>query len=142
MENLELTEYSPETAPPKAKKEKDPIVGMNSKSGLITFNSQLCDLMGLKEGMKVCLHQNKKDLSNWYLEISEDKGFKAVPIKSGNGMKFNTTTVVRDLFKSIDFEEKMRKMSVSQTPLHSGDKKLFFIITKSIKASTRSSNKK
>lgn len=136
--NLELTEYSPETTS-KDKGKGDPALSFNVKAGLISLNKSACDMLSIDKTKKVLLHQNKKDKTSWYLEVSLERGFELRIQEGKTGASFNNTSLVKEIFESIDFEDQTGGCFLSKTSFKSGEKELYFIVTNSMKSSKRKS---
>ena len=127
---LEFEEYKPGNKVPKR---IDPWITINKKSGLISLNRSLINLIGFKDGDTIKLHQNKKSKDEWYLEVVKgDGGWKPRISKNCNSVAFNSRDIIRNIFESntYPFDITNAKFLVSNKNLMNGGKTLFFIITK------------
>src|SRR6185312_5396774 len=64
------------------------------KSGVISFNSIACQLMGVKAGTKVTLCQDEEEPRNWYFFLDPAHGFELRSGYDDRGCLFNHSGLV------------------------------------------------
>lgn len=117
------------------KRNGKPTVGINFKMGLFRFNKECCELIGLKEGAKVSLHQDEEEPTDWYLLVNDEKGFETRRKENVTpGLLFNNSSLAKQIAESTEYEGKSAALAIGKEAVKY-EKKLYWpLITASLKA--------
>lgn len=83
-------------------------------TGATCFNPAAVDLLKLKEGSKVAVHQDEEDTENFYLSLDDEKGFTLrLRDKTGKDktLQFNCTSLARIILKAFHYEDDAKSIS-------------------------------
>jgi hypothetical protein len=75
------------------------------KKGVISFNPQACELMGIKDRDKITLAQDEEDPKNWYFFKDSQHGFEVRSGYKGRGGIFNHRTMVHEFLVAFEMDE-------------------------------------
>jgi hypothetical protein len=111
-----------------------PKIGLNTKVGLFNFNKPACELMGLKKGDQIIIHQDEEDPENWFLEKVKQKGFTLRDKENvTKGLLFNNTTLARAIGASVSFTGQSGRILIAGKPTEFEKRKLWGLLTSSLK---------
>jgi len=79
-----------------------PYLHCNSKTGLITINTQAAEIIGIKTDDMIQFHQSEDEPSEWYVEAVKKDGF-LVRQKDDYGFLTNSTRIVQMIFASVEY---------------------------------------
>ncbi len=107
-----------------------PSIGIILKSGLFNLNQAACDLMGLKAGDQVVIHQDEEHVEDWYLEKVNSKGFvvRSKP-QTQKGLLFNNTSIARQIAGSVEYNGSGGKLLIAGKATGFEKRKLWGLIT-------------
>lgn len=111
-----------------------PFITLNIKSGVITVNRGAAELMGIKQGDGVQLHQDEDDPESWYIEKTKNGGFNLRHNKSKTTLMFNNCSLVREIFQSMEYHANKTKISIGEE-ITVGKQTIFTLITAPLKNS-------
>ncbi|WP_346318209.1 hypothetical protein [Chitinophaga sp. YIM B06452] len=135
---MELKEFNSTNT---ATRVKHPAIGMNTTSGVFSFNEAACELLSLSPGCAVVLHQDQKEKENWYVEKLSTKEVERGFVLRGKdakvGLSFNSTTLARQIFESVNISSSSGKMLLAGQFTSLEKRKLFGILTCSFKETSR-----
>lgn len=81
-------------------------IHINISTGLFTINKTAADLMALKAGEMVCLHQDEDEKENWYIEKVKKDGFSLrYNGNLGSGVFFNSAIMARMIVESVEADK-------------------------------------
>lgn len=81
-----------------------PFLRIHLKSGVFSFNKTAAEILELKAGDQVMLHQDEDEPENWYLEQVKEDGF---PLRINQKEKyasltFNSAPMAKHMFDVVD----------------------------------------
>ncbi|MDE5525671.1 hypothetical protein [Elizabethkingia meningoseptica] len=84
-----------------------PMIRLNKKSGLFTFNGQCVEKIGIDPNKDLLrFFQDEDSPKDWFICLSSDSGFKVRVDKAGCKAAFmNNTALVRALIKTLNIPE-------------------------------------
>lgn len=127
---MKLKEFTPGNCPTSRSYSGTPTIGINVKTGLFRVSSVAKDIIGLKDGDQVILHQDDEDPINWYIEKVKDGGFILRQKEStGQALLFNNSTLAKHIAASVEFTGKSGKVIVAGEPTLFQKRKLFGLLT-------------
>ena len=111
-----------------------PFIHMNIVTGVISMNRGACELLGVREGDGVQMHQDEDDPETWFIEKAKKDGF----ILRGNGnktaMMFNCTGLVRQICKAMEYSGPGARIHIGEEVTF-GKQTMFTLITAPLKNS-------
>lgn len=132
---MKLKEFNTENLPVVSRRDTVPKLGIQAKTGIVIFNPPAIDLLQIKDGDTVVFHQDEEDKVNWYVEVvgNSPKGFKLRIKKPTNYLMFNSTSLARRIFESVDFTGKSGSILIAGEPtVYEKKRKLHGLITVSL----------
>lgn len=127
---MKLKTFNIKTAP--ASRAKAASVRINAKAGLFNFSKDAFDLMVLKPGDQIQVHQDESAPDCFYLEQVKEDGFvlrekTGAGAASGGGI-FNSTTVAREIQSAHAIPENAFKMLIAGKPTEEAKRKLWGLL--------------
>lgn len=112
-----------------------PSIYLSQKSGLFKVNKAGIDLMDLKVGQQVVLHQDETEEGDWYLEIVKDGGF---PVRSSKKNKtevvvFNSKRLSVAIAESVAFIKNCGTILLPKEPVKFEKRTLWPLLTSCLK---------
>lgn len=111
-------------------------MSFNTKSGVINFNKNACDHIGLQAGDSLILHQDEEDCESWFIEKATDEhcvGFSLRGKDIKNGLAFNNATLARALADSLNYRDQSGKILIASQPTEFENRTLYGLLTASLK---------
>ncbi len=99
-----------------------------SKIGTIRFNQSAIQLLGIKAGDKVCLHQDESRPKDWYISKSDINGFDLRKASNDATLLFNSSVLVK-VFKSSIGSESPSRFKIAQEPTEQENVIYYAILT-------------
>jgi hypothetical protein len=100
-----------------------------AKVGTFSINKAAVIGLGLKHGDKINLFQDTWRPEDWYIQKTTDEyGLKLR--QTNNSLVVNASSVVKEMFKSLNIKEKSATFRISVEPTEEKDEKYFAILTK------------
>jgi hypothetical protein len=133
---MQLKIYNAENA--SRKQTSTPMISLPKKGGLISINKAAAALLKLKEGDKISLAQDEKNVLDWYV-FKDKAGIEIRLLKEETGTwGFNSTLISEDLRAcapiEIDQDKSIRMPFGEDAVVFQNDKTLYYpIITKKAK---------
>lgn len=130
---MNLKTYNAENC--RASRSNRPVIGINVKSGVFSINREAADLMGLKSGDKVEIHQDQDNEGDWYLAKSNGVGFPVRMPKddAARVLVFNNTRLCRAIADSVVYTGRSGKLLVGTDPVTYEKVKYWPLITANLK---------
>jgi hypothetical protein len=124
---MKLKVFNPQTLP--VVRHGEATVRLSDK-GVVALSKRTCEIMNLKAGDGIALHQDEDELSDWYLEKTKD-GY-TTRTSGGNltGLMFNASSIV-GLF-DLNGKTSIR-FKIAQEPTIVETQTLFAILTSAVK---------
>ncbi len=96
-----------------------PCIGVNQKTGVFNMNKLATELMGLKNGDGITIHQDEDQPENWYIEKAKTNGFITREKKDASGgLMFNNTTLARAIAEGGGCSGSFRLLIAGQPTKH------------------------
>ncbi|MBS1684736.1 MAG: hypothetical protein JSS76_08280 [Bacteroidetes bacterium] len=102
---MKLTTFNTETVEtgPRGGNSK-PVVRFST--GSTTFNGAAVEMLTLKPGSKISIHQDQEESGNFYLSVGDEKGFPLRQVSKESkdkSLAFNASVLSRDIMKAFDY---------------------------------------
>lgn len=112
---------------------KTPFLQVNLKTGLFNINKAACELIGLSHNDQVQFMQDEDDAEKWYIEKVKSDGFIIREKENvGTGKLFNSTTIARLIFSSVNCEYKSGRILLGEKVTSLKGRTVYELVTASL----------
>ena len=111
---------------------KEPALRVSRSAGLITFNREAADALGVLTGGKIIFLQDEESPEDWFIKKSDSQeAFELRPGKNQTSMDLNSTHIARRILASVKNGKQFAGATfcIQKNPVEIEKEKLYLIIT-------------